>query len=213
MGKGYRMSYRLEGVSDIQELMKGMDFKTQVTLLTKTVEQAGKPIVSLAKTGAPVRSGALRKALGMVVRRYKNNHLFLAIIGARKGDFGMSRNASGIKSRKLTGKHPLRPNEESISPENYIHLVELGHMQTKGEVAPAFTRGVANTENEKTRRNKKARDKTFIKGRPFLRPAFEAGKAQAETALMAGFQTALARVWSAQIRKISKTVTITSKAA
>ena len=213
MAKGFRMSYRLEGVSDIQELMKGMDFKTQVTLLTKTVEQAGKPIVTLAKAGAPVRSGALRKSLGMVVRRYTNNHLFMASIGARRGDFGMSESPAGLKSRKLTGKHPLRAGEEKISPENYIHLVELGHMQTRGEVAPAFTKGVANTESGKTRRNKKARNKAYIKGRPFLRPAFEAGKANAETALMSGFQAALSRVWSAQIRRISKSVTITSKAA
>lgn len=190
-------TFNLMGVTDLRQFLTGIDPWVQQRIIKKTVEEASKPIVSLAKSLVPSRTGALKKSLGSIVRVYPRTRVILAVIGARKGAFVEGKNGKARVARKGDKGGVLLPHK-------YSHLVEFGHMQTKGEVSPAFTKGVGNTESNKTRRNKQARDKTFVQGRPFLQPAFEAGRVFAENRIKEGFEIAIKREALRMQRKIAK---------
>ncbi len=197
-------TYNLMGVTDLRQFVQGIDPWVQRRLIHRTMEQSCKVMVQQAKNNIvandSVDTGALKKSMGLVIREYPKTRNITAVIGPRvmsfvRGKTGRARSAkSSDKSQGM------------IKPFKYAHLVEFGHMQTKGEVAPAFTKGVSNTEKHKTRRNGQAMDKSFVAGKPFLRPAYESSRPFVEARVLEAFKEAVEREAARMARKLNKIV-------
>lgn len=72
-----------------------------------------KPILRAARALAPVRTGALKKSLGIRVKRYTRDGIVYGVMGPRR-------------SKVFTGK-----NGKAIKPSKYAHLAERGHATRK----------------------------------------------------------------------------------
>ena len=78
---------------------------------------AFRPFIDKARSMVPVRTGALKKSLGVKVKAYPSSKTIFAVAGARKGlEYAVG--ASGKIKRFAKG---------DIKPSRYIHLVEFGH--------------------------------------------------------------------------------------
>jgi HK97 gp10 family phage protein len=131
--------------------------------LTGAVRAAAKPIVDDAKARCPVRFGALRESIGLAVRFYSRSGTAVAVIGPR---VEYKASGKGGKMFAVKGK---------VIPANYAHLVEYGtrpHAIGKG------------SQLERTTASTKGRQTGLMhpgaKAQPFLRPAFDSNKQNAE---------------------------------
>jgi len=178
-----KTNFRLEGVTQLQALMSGFKISDQEQVLVESLREAAAPVVRDARANLQknksVRTWALWKAMGFVVRRYRSRGLYIAYIGARQIDFAMT---PETKSVRLSANRQVKAKEgeSKISPWRYIHLVEY----------PFF--------NVRTGRK--------TPGKPFLKPAFDQNIAQAEKTLLAGFEKAVARFWQKSVAKATKNV-------
>jgi len=88
-----------------------------MAIIKTSVESASKPIVAAARANVSTKTGALKKSLGAVVRKYPRTGSVVAFIGARRGSYAV---ATDIKSKR-SGARLLRPHENSkkrITPAN-----------------------------------------------------------------------------------------------
>ena len=184
-------TFNLTGVTDLRQFLKGIDPWVQRRVIIKTVEEAGKPIVSMAKSLVSVRTGALKKSLGVVVREYPKTRNITAIIGARTSEYIIGKSGKA-RAAKVGDKGFLLPHK-------YSHLLEFGHYS-----AAATGQSVSSGTKGTTRRKGNFTTRSFIQGKPFLRPAFEAGKIFAENRIKEGFEIAVKREYERMQKKIAK---------
>lgn len=171
-GKGsFRVNFELKGVQDLRRMMQGMDMRDQMKTLEVVLEDASKPIVAesrnLIDNYKINRTGALRKAMGYVTRAYVNTGKIIAYIGARHISY------AGSPSRKtafpIRQVGPLQSGEEKVVPSKYIHLVHEGFTHVSGKE---------------------------VKGRPFLKDAFDKHIKQTEWNILSQGAAALEKVWA-----------------
>jgi len=184
----FRTQFEFKGVDQIQRLMEGMDLRDQTKVLSDALEEAAEPIVVQSRANilsagqnahgdqALFRTGALYKAMGFVVRTYKNTGRLIAYIGAR--NIAYSGNVQKKKATVIRDTTPLAPGNIKVVPSKYIHLVHQGF------------------DNKLTG--------TRVRGRPFLKDAFDARIDQAEWTLLSGCANALEKVWKRNVAKLDR---------
>lgn len=190
-------TFDLMGVTDLRQFLQGIDPWVQRRLLIRTLSDATKPIVSNAKqnltNNGSVRTGALRKALGLVIREYPKSGNITAVIGAKKNVYVQG--ASGKARRIRKGDK----GDAVLKPYKYSHLVEFGHYS-------AAATGQSVSEGTKGTKRQKGTfpTRSFIGGKPFLRPAFYSGLPFAQARILSGFNEALRREAARMTKKIAK---------
>lgn len=109
MADGFKASagLRIDGMRDLQRLLNRLPERARKTAMRQAQRAAGTVIVRAARAKVPRRTGNLRKSLG--VRVYRKGDVFVAVIGARRGD----KFTSTVAGRKMTASR-------------YSHLVEKG---------------------------------------------------------------------------------------
>lgn len=117
------VKFKLEGVQELNRVLEGLKDPMRTRVLAEGVTLAAKPLVQAAKSYAPKRTGALRKSIKAVVRRYPRKGVAIAVVGPSTEFF---------KSGKKI-KNPKKGESRSgiDQPSKYAHLVEFGH-QNKG---------------------------------------------------------------------------------
>lgn len=219
----FDLKFQISGIADLTKAMEGQfDVARQRRVLAVAMQNATMPAVAAAKANlaanGSVRTGALLQSIASVVRTYKNG-TFAAIVGARKGVFGAKpKKGGGFRLRKTNGV--TRQDEGRISPEKYIHLVEMGHKSihgggalSKGREGP-IPKGFWNSANKnKTIRKGTATVTSFFPPKPFLRPAFESTKQQITDSLNFSFTRALAQETARTVKRLSKKIIKNRKAA
>ena len=184
----FSTQFEFKGVAQIQRLMEGMDLRDQSKVLEGALSEASKPIVAASQANLSsygknkrggiigIRTGALRKSMGFIIKHYKNSGKLIAYIGARHMAF-----AGNIPKRTATvirDTRPLRPDETKVVPSKYIHLFHNGF------------------KNKLTG--------TVVPPRPFLKDAFDAHIAQAESSLLSGVSNALEKVWKRNVERFNR---------
>lgn len=200
----------ISGVSDLSAFVRELKPSAQARIIRKTLEDASAPIVRLAKQKAPKKSGALRKSIGVVVRAYPAKGTVTGFIGARRGTYAEMKNIR-TKRKTATLLKPGQNTMKRITPANYSHLVEYGHRSVHGGgTLPNFGErvpGVWNAKNKgRSQRKGTISATSFVPPRPFLRPAFEQGRAFAEARIIDGFEKAIEREYARAKAKLSKTI-------
>ncbi len=99
---------RLEGSEFLANLFRGIEPRVRDRIFRKAGRRSARPIIDAMRAGIPIRTGALKKSIGFVVRHYRASSKVVVVIGAR-WDFG----AAG-----------QRATENKIVPAKYIHLVD-----------------------------------------------------------------------------------------
>lgn len=213
MGNKSKGQFILSGLTDLSGFLKSLRPDHQVELITAAVEAASKPILSQARSNVSVRSGALKKSIGAIIRKYPKTGSVAAFIGSRRGSYAI---ATNIKTKK-TGPTKLRQGEDStqrITPANYSHLVEFGHRSVHGGGNLSGGRegpikGHWNSVNKnKSIRKGTLHETSYIAPKPFLIPAFESGKAFAQQRIMEGLNKALLKECQNARIKHSKTLNL-----
>lgn len=152
---------KLAGLDEIRATLRQLPQETQNKVLTYAVRRAAAPMVKVAKSLAPVDTGALRSSIGVIVRRGKRGGDPYAIVGPERGRYFR-------KGKRLKKGADRRGADE---PANYAHLVEFGHMS-----AAATGVNVATAKGSAIRRSKRSKKteftaRSFVLPRPFMRPA------------------------------------------
>ena len=176
----FRTQFEFKSVAQIEQLMVGMDMKDRSKVLSDAMAVAAKPIVDQAKANltsmGAIRTGALRKSMGYVVRWYRNSGRLIAYIGAR--NIAYSGNVANKTASPIKDTSPLAKGNITVVPARYIHLVH-------------------NPFNNKLTGRR-------TQGKPFLKDAFESRIAQAEWDLLSGCATALEKVWKRNVAKLDR---------
>lgn len=210
MANSANVQWVISGVADLSAFLSDLKPSTQAKIIAKTMEVASKPIIQLAREKAPKKTGALAKSLGSITRIYPSKGQIVSYIGARRGYYT---EAFSVKTRKRTAVS-LKPGQRStrrVTPANYSHLVEYGHRSVNGGgVLPNYGGRVSGQWNSVNKGRSIRKGTTgatsFVAPRPFLRPAFEQGKAFAEARVVEGFDRALEREFARAQRKFNKTI-------
>lgn len=186
------VTINLSGIAALREGLAGLKPSAQSRILGDAMGRAARPIVSLAKAKAPADTGALRKAIGAIVRRYPNKGVILGLIGAIRGYYKPSkRGARRVRAGEST--------RGASAPANYSHLVEDGHRMAVSTGGPA-----ARTNKGKSFRAGTLSETGYVMGRPFLAPAAQQGQADADAALADGFGEAVAAEFTRAKRKFDR---------
>lgn len=204
--------YQYSGTDELLRQLQGIDLMTQEAVLVEALTEASKPIVEDARanitSNGSVRTGALRKAVGFVIRRYPRMGRLVAYIGVRHMDFAATETGG---SALITAKRRLGPGETLVTPANYAHLVEFGHRSVHGGGAlPNYGEkvgGVWNSQNKgKSLRHQNLQTTSVIPPKPFLRPAFDRNIFGAELKLRDGFAKALEKIFNRRSQSLDKKV-------
>lgn len=176
----FRIHFELKGIDTLLELTRGMDLQDQLVTLETVLEEASKPIITTARQNITkeglIRTGALRKSLGVAIRTYRSSMRLAAYIGARHIAYAGSvadRTAFPIKS-----VGPLQGSEIKVVPSKYIHLVHNG-----------FRHVISGKR---------------IKGKPFLKDAFNAHRKKTEWVLLNGASQALEKVFARNAARVNR---------
>ena len=154
--------------------------------------RAAKPIATLAKAKAPADTGALRKAIGSLVRRYPTKGVIIGLIGALRGYYKPSkRGARRVRKGEST--------KGAASPANYSHLVEYGH-----RMAVSSGGAAARSNKGKSFRKGTLTETGYVLPRPFLAPAAAQGQGAADAALGDGFGAAIEAEFKRAKRKFDR---------
>ena len=212
-GNKSKGQFTLSGLTNLSAFLKDLNPSSQVEIIKTCVSEAAKPIVAQAKANlinkGSIRTGALAKSLDAIVRVYPNTGTVAAFIGSVRGTYAV---ATNLKTKK-TGPMKLRGNENTtkpIIPANYSHLVEYGHRSVHGGGSLKGGRegpikGVWNSINEdKSIRKGTLHETSYIAPKPFLMPAFNAGKPFAEARIKTGLMKAMLKQAEFAARKHSK---------
>jgi HK97 gp10 family phage protein len=114
---------RIEGAAELSAMLNAIPQELRKDIITTAVRSAASPLVKAAKAMAvtSVDTGALRKSIGFVVRKYKSGVNAVAVVGPRRGYYRNGRKLGTKASRK-----------GADSPAKYAHLVEHGHVSRNG---------------------------------------------------------------------------------
>lgn len=104
--------FKLSGTDEIAANAKRLSLKIQKELVLQSAAAATTPLVAAMAQEAPSESGALKRSIGLRLRRYMSGKLVFVAIGPRKGVWG--------------------PNGEK--PSSYAHLVERGYFVAVGAI-------------------------------------------------------------------------------
>lgn len=135
------------GLDQLYAVLEGLPLDMQAEIIGSAVGKAVKPLVRLAKAYAPKRTGALSASITSKVVKAKTKGTAIAIMGPSK--------------QRFVGKKVVKKGESkagSEQPARYAHLVEFGHLTSKGRVG----------------------------ARPFMRPATAAGTEQVARLMLVG---------------------------
>lgn len=143
------ISIQIEGQKELASTFAELGKATKSKIGLKALVTALTPILDGARARVQKDTGNLYDSLGFKVVKFRNGNMS-AIIGPRKGF---------RKDGRLAHK--------------YGHLVEFGHFTRK----PSGV--LVKTKTGKTQRKSGGGSQKFVPAKPFLRPAFEAGKHQA----------------------------------
>jgi len=191
---------RLTGTVELERRLRMLEKGVRLRVVKQALRRAGEPIVQSARAIALTsrsadgrRTGGLSKSIRSVVRNYARK--VLCVIGP------------------IYGKQYTRLGRKHV-PAKIAHLVEFGHRQAAGGElawqAPAGwtservwsrKQGIFLYKHGAPRRRssgkKLGRQAGFVPGQPFLRPAWDSQRAQAQTVLerelAAGIETEAAR--------------------
>lgn len=122
MGKIEVYNTEFKGFYDMERSWKKITQKIERTANRKIVRKALRPMVKAARNNVNVRSGQLKRSLGVKVKTYKGKHLVQGMVGARRG-FNI-----------------IADDGTRIDPANYSHLLEFGtkFMAPSPYLRPAF---------------------------------------------------------------------------
>lgn len=199
MANSMRIGFTLSNWEEMRSLLLNLPPAVESRILGDALSVAAKPIVNAAKARAPVDTGALRRSITSVVKRYPKAGKVMAIIGPSRDFF------RGGKRIKPGGDF-----RGAASPAHYAHLVEFGHMS-----AAATGTSVATAKGSVIRRKNPKSKKTefqarsFILPRPFLRPAVLTAKPAVEGQLAKGVEVGMAREikrLASKMKRIKSTV-------
>ena len=141
----------ITGLADVFRQLRNVDKKVRNRLLKKAIRAASKLVLTSAKAKVAVRTGLLRKSLGIKVKVYRKSGIVVGIVGPRTGYKG-------------SGKDP------DENPTNIAHLVEKGRKAVMVRTKKTLSDGTTAY----------GREAKAVPARPFLRPAFDENKAAAE---------------------------------
>lgn len=175
---------RLTGLDGISAVLQGLPKDVRTQILAAAVKDAAKPMVVAAKRFAKrsERTGALREAIGAIVRKYPNSAAAVAIVGVVRGYY---------RGRKKLGAGADRGGSES--PSHYAHLVEFGHHVRAPIRGTSIRKGTAVPA--------RAGKKTWVPPKPFLRPAFLTTALTVKAALARGIDSGIEKTRSRLIRQ------------
>lgn len=179
-----QMRVELDGVRQSLHALESLGPRVYKRVMTSALRKAVRPIVAAARAKAPKKSrsrrapkesptGALRRSIGYVVRKYKQ-HMDQSRSSVRSGGAGTILALVGPRRgfKGVDGRGRVR------DPANYGHLIEFGHRIAKGGKLMRLGRLLSK------RRRRGAvlgtgRVAGHVPARPFLRPAFDANKSAA----------------------------------
>ncbi len=121
-----RIRQPIRGVEQLRGFLKALPEEVRTSVLGDMCDAGADPMVAAAKTFAPRRTGALKKSIGKVVRKYPQNHRALAVVGPTRGKYA--------KGRKIKQGGDFSGADE---PSKYAHLVEFGFTRADGSRQPA----------------------------------------------------------------------------
>ena len=188
MANSMKIGFTLTNFGEFAKLLEDLPASVESRVMGTAVEKAVKPIETLAKSKVPVRTGALRKSITTVVRRYPDKGKIVGIVGPEKG-------ARYLGGRKIVRGGSLLNTDR---PDKYAHLVEFGHHTAAGTGAK-----VSNTKGTSIRKGTLT-PKAFVVAQPFLRPAAAQGEPLAAAALADAVTTGLERETKYQLRKLRR---------
>lgn len=179
---------------------------SQARIISDSIRIGAKPIVTMAKSLVPRKTGALRRSLTAIVRTYPEKGKVIGFIGAERGYFKQS-GKRGV--RKLRAGEDKRGSE---SPSNYSHLVENGHRIAKGGSLRDKYELVLTKPDGKKRRWRRGRKIAegkgtvtgYVRPKPFLAPAVSAGQPAADNAIADGFGRAIELEYKKAARKFKR---------
>lgn len=174
------------------------DLRTEIT--AAAVAAGAKPVEIAAKRYAKrsERTGALREAIGTVLRKYPDKGTAVAIVGVRRGYYKGRRRIDLRKEKKGTAE----------SPSHYAHLVEFGHhMVTGGSARGKFAVQLVGTGRFNAKSGKEVKRwkrgaqiapgsgtvKRWVPAKPFLRPAWLTTKEAVTREVMRGLEQGIAK--------------------
>lgn len=177
---------KIEGMSELSAVLNGIPSELRAEVLATAVKAAAAPMVRAAKRFASnsVDTGALRKSIGFIVRKYKKGATAVSVVGPRRGYY---------RNGKKLGKAANRKGADS--PSHYAHLVEYGHYSR------AATGEKVSSSKGTTRRLGTFKANSFVLGKPFIRPALASSKADVKSALIQGIGKGIEKARAKLVKK------------
>ena len=185
----------LEGDEEFAALVKQLP-NVAISDCSKALRKVGKGVVSRARSmlrkGAGVRSGQLRKSIGVrSVKAYRKENKVVMYIGPRKGF------ETRIRVLEFDAFGRKRVALRKIDPTKYAHLVEFGHRIAVGQSGRSengykFTRTsrIGKVYRAKGYENE-ADNAGVVKAIPFLRNAIDGSKIDFLSELKAALKLAV----------------------
>lgn len=171
-----QIGFVLTNFDEMRAMCEGLPASVESRIMGDAVKVAAKHIVTAVKAKTPSDTGALRRSITAIVKRYPKAGKVMAIIGPDKSYYG---------SGKRIGKG--KSNRGANRPANYAHLVEFGHYS-----AAATGENVRKTKGT-SRRKGTFTERSFIIPKPFMRPGVMAGTPAATRELANGVEVGMAR--------------------
>lgn len=97
------------------------DMQAQIT--ERAVREVGKVALDAMQFLAPVRTGTLKRSLGLKTVKYRDNGTAVAVFGPRRGRENWTTSKVGLRTK-------------TNIPTKYAHLVEFGHVDRNGKFIP-----------------------------------------------------------------------------
>jgi HK97 gp10 family phage protein len=188
-----RIGFVLTNFEEMRGMLRDLPASVEARVMQDAVKVAAKPIVAAVKAKSPRRTGALRRSIIAVVRRYPKSGKVMALIGPDTSYYsGGKRNKRGAS------------NAGADRPANYAHLVEFGHYS-----ATATGYGAKSAKGT-SRKAGTFSERSFILPRPFIRPGVMAATPAAVNELARGVEVGMAREVkriASKMRRIQRTTT------
>lgn len=131
------MRIHIDGIRNVARALERLPRELQRNAEMSALRQGGKPVLTAAKANAAgsMRTGLLRKSIGITVRKNKTGKFrgaYTARIGPRTG---FAKTIGVFVKGNKKGKPKIQ------NPVQYAHLVELGtsHSPAKPFIRPAVT--------------------------------------------------------------------------
>ena len=156
-----RFGIELTNFKEFADLMRDLPAAMQQRVTAVAVGDALKPLQRLAKAMAPQRTGALKKSIVAVVRKYPQTGTTYGAVGPSTDYF-----AGGKKLKKGASRRG------ADKPANYAHLVEYGHWTR--DSSPFLNRSAKGRfvrDRSLMYALQGPRNAKWVAPRPFLRPA------------------------------------------